>query len=135
MPDRIQLRRTKGWRKLEGAIVVSRPTKWGNPFQIGSNQPEVFVHDGLRVHWSTPRSEDALELARDFAVGLYHSWLISGSLHGLSTWPPRIELTKVRAQILGDLRSLAGRDLACWCPPGPCHADVLLELANQGANA
>ena len=28
-------------------------------------------------------------------------------------------------------RDLAGRDLACWCPPDqPCHADVLLELAN-----
>ena len=26
---------------------------------------------------------------------------------------------------------LAGRDLACWCPTdGPCHADVLLEIAN-----
>ncbi|MFB7446821.1 DUF4326 domain-containing protein, partial [Streptomyces mirabilis] len=22
--------------------------------------------------------------------------------------------------------------LMCWCPPGrPCHADVLLELANK----
>jgi Domain of unknown function (DUF4326) len=31
-----------------------------------------------------------------------------------------------------DPRELVGRDLACWCPPGlPCHADVLLELANQ----
>ena len=28
-------------------------------------------------------------------------------------------------------RDLAGRDLACWCKPDqPCHADVLLELAN-----
>jgi hypothetical protein len=26
---------------------------------------------------------------------------------------------------------LAGKNLACWCPLGqPCHADVLLELAN-----
>ena len=26
---------------------------------------------------------------------------------------------------------LAGRNLACWCPlDQPCHADVLLELAN-----
>lgn len=26
---------------------------------------------------------------------------------------------------------LAGRDLACWCPlDQPCHADVLLEIAN-----
>ena len=31
-PKRIQLSRTKGWRKPEGAVVVSRPTKWGNPF-------------------------------------------------------------------------------------------------------
>ena len=28
-------------------------------------------------------------------------------------------------------RELAGRDLACWCPlDEPCHADVLLEVAN-----
>jgi hypothetical protein len=28
-------------------------------------------------------------------------------------------------------QELAGRDLACWCPlDQPCHADVLLELAN-----
>jgi Domain of unknown function (DUF4326) len=31
-------------------------------------------------------------------------------------------------------RELAGRDLACWCPlTEPCHADVLLEIANEGA--
>ena len=29
-------------------------------------------------------------------------------------------------------RVLRGHDLACWCKPGdPCHADVLLELANR----
>ncbi len=28
---------------------------------------------------------------------------------------------------------LRGRDLCCWCPlDQPCHADVLLELANGG---
>jgi hypothetical protein len=27
---------------------------------------------------------------------------------------------------------LRGHDLACWCPlDQPCHADVLLELANE----
>lgn len=27
---------------------------------------------------------------------------------------------------------LEGKDLACWCPlDQPCHADVLLELANN----
>lgn len=30
-----------------------------------------------------------------------------------------------------DLSELRGKNLACWCKPGaPCHADVLLELAN-----
>ncbi len=28
-------------------------------------------------------------------------------------------------------QELRGKDLACWCPPNrPCHADILLELAN-----
>jgi len=25
---------------------------------------------------------------------------------------------------------LRGKDLVCWCSPLPCHADILLELAN-----
>jgi hypothetical protein len=37
-------------------------------------------------------------------------------------------LAEIRAQ-------LTGRDLCCWCPLGrPCHADVLLEIANGGAH-
>jgi len=33
------------------------------------------------------------------------------------------------------LVELRGKDLACWCKPGnPCHADVLLELANRLVN-
>jgi len=30
------------------------------------------------------------------------------------------------------LEDLKGKDLVCWCSPLPCHADVLLELANKG---
>ena len=33
------------------------------------------------------------------------------------------------------LEPLRGKDLACWCSAdgcNPCHADVLLELANKG---
>ena len=33
-------------------------------------------------------------------------------------------------------RELCGRDLACWCPIGqPCHADVLIALANGAKHA
>jgi len=35
MPERVQLRRTKGWRKPPGALVVARPSRWGNPFRVG----------------------------------------------------------------------------------------------------
>ena len=30
-----------------------------------------------------------------------------------------------------DIEELRGKDLVCWCGPLPCHADVLLELANK----
>jgi hypothetical protein len=30
-------------------------------------------------------------------------------------------------------RELGGKNLACWCAEGAaCHADVLLDLANEG---
>jgi hypothetical protein len=39
-----------------------------------------------------------------------------------------LEMADMHALIRHELR---GKDLACWCPLGvPCHADVLLEIAN-----
>lgn len=35
-PGRCQLRRTRGWRKPPGAVVVARPTRWGNPFSVAA---------------------------------------------------------------------------------------------------
>jgi hypothetical protein len=34
MPQRIQRKRTKGWRMPANAVYVGRPTKWGNPFEV-----------------------------------------------------------------------------------------------------
>ncbi len=37
-----------------------------------------------------------------------------------------------RATALRHIEELRGKNLACWCPlDQPCHADVLLELANE----
>lgn len=101
MPERIQLRRTKGWRKPEGAVVVARPTKWGNPFAMNIG----------------PRDEGGM--TREQAVAAYRYWAQTHILEYL-------------------LREIRGRDLACWCPlvdaegnHVPCHADVLLEIANE----
>lgn len=34
-------------------------------------------------------------------------------------------------ELLSDLHEIRGKNLACWCKPGrPCHADILLGLAN-----
>ena len=40
-PLRQQRKRTKGWRKPDGAVCVTRPGRWGNPFK--SQIPEVAV--------------------------------------------------------------------------------------------
>lgn len=36
-----------------------------------------------------------------------------------------------RPDLLRDLPTLRGKDLVCWCAPQACHADILMELANQ----
>jgi hypothetical protein len=35
-PRRIRLQRTRGWRLPPDTVVVSRPTRWGNPFIVGT---------------------------------------------------------------------------------------------------
>lgn len=34
-------------------------------------------------------------------------------------------------ELLNDISELEGKDLVCWCDPLPCHADVLIRLAND----
>lgn len=92
-PIRIQLKRTKGWRLPANTIVVSRPSKWGNPFPVNKDQ-NVFQ-----------------------AVDQYRQWLLHSE-------PGYIMLRIARTE-------LRGKNLACWCNLGsPCHADVLLVIAN-----
>ncbi|MFD7416824.1 DUF4326 domain-containing protein [Kitasatospora purpeofusca] len=113
MPTRHQRRRTAGWRAPAGAVYVGRGTMWGNPW------PVVRQADGdygvppveLGGPWPTFTHETD---ARTEALRLYRGWLAE-----------RPEMASLAR------RKLAGRDLMCWCPTDqPCHADVLLELAN-----
>ena len=62
MPRRIQRSRTKGWRMPEGAVYVGRPTRWGNPFVLGS--PEV----GRRPDGSEWSIDDVLRWYRLWAL-------------------------------------------------------------------
>src|ERR1051325_7962779 len=101
-PKRIQRKRTKGWRMPTGAVYVGRGTQWGNPIRIGA-----------------ANGDDYMIASREDAVAKY-----------------RYEIVQMNGGFVGFnaqwvKRHLRGKDLACWCPlDQPCHADVLLELAN-----
>lgn len=36
-----------------------------------------------------------------------------------------------KPELLGQLESLRGKTLACWCSPQKCHGDVLIELLGE----
>jgi hypothetical protein len=54
MPERIQLKRTKGWRMPDNTVKVDRSTKWGNPFVPGKENPVIAgrVVEDRRHAWS-----------------------------------------------------------------------------------
>ena len=65
-PQRVQLRRTKGWRKPESAISVARPHKWGKPFVVGEHDIRT-AEDAVRLYrqWlpGSPLYQELGELA------------------------------------------------------------------------
>ena len=34
-------------------------------------------------------------------------------------------------ELLAQMHELKGKVLGCWCKPGPCHGDILSNLADQ----
>jgi hypothetical protein len=91
-PKRVQLSRKRGWRKPPGAVVVSRPSRWGNSYRVADHGRAAAVAQYRQCLADNPRLAEAVR------------------------------------------RELAGKDLACRCNPTSCHADVLLEVANEKAD-
>lgn len=106
MAERIRLSRARGWRLPESAVVVSRPSRWDNPFIIGQH--------GTRLQCAA--------LFGQLANGFID---LGGSVS------VEAQMTMFR-RIRRHINELHGKDLACWCPldGGGCHADVLLRIAN-----
>lgn len=119
-PSRIQLSRARGFnlqvasQNLNGlsCVKVDLTTKWGNPFIVGEH--------GTRAECV---------------------WLFELLLGGLVcvTKNNIAEQDEYLKMARRDREQLRGKNLACWCPltdshglKVPCHADILLELANQG---
>lgn len=114
IPKRIRRSRKRGWRMPKNTIYVGRPTKFGNPYyvnpvmRLGDPDPlyAVFGPEGRQIGQAYYDQKDAAQ----YAVELFAE-MVNGE----------------------DFSEIQGKNLACWCVCGePCHADVLLKLANQG---
>jgi hypothetical protein len=101
-PQRIQLSRAKGWRMPTNTVKVDRSTPWGNPWRIGDYGP---------------LGRKPIDAAG--AVGFFEQMFTDPEMKAAAGYPDGLGL-------------LAGKNLACWCPlDQPCHADVLLRIANS----
>ena len=108
MPERITLSSAKGWRIPPNTVKVDRSTRWGN---FAAKVGEDISHYTLDCTSAT--AADVVDLYRRFLDA------------------ERIVAPDEFEELIAPLR---GKNLACWCKPGqPCHADVLLELANAEA--
>lgn len=104
MPERIQRKRTKGWKKPNGAIIVSRPSKYGNPFVVG-----VAYSEDEPLYKTTQEAVEAYE----YTLAEFKRLMPSA----FEEW----------------IAPLRGHDLCCWCKVGDfCHADTLIRYANEG---
>ena len=48
--ERIQRKRTKGWKMPKGVVYVGRPTRWGNPYQTSAMTRDEAVRF-FRLRW------------------------------------------------------------------------------------
>lgn len=98
----------------------ARPKRIQRKRTAGWRMPAGAIYVGRPTFWGNPYKVGEIWLADpvevpdvETAVELYRRWIVKQEIEGLMQ-------TRLR-----------GKDLACWCRPGdPCHADVLLELAN-----
>ena len=105
LPIRIQRSYARGWRTPAHAKYVGPGSFYDSPFRVARSARELEEGGELVV------------ASADEAVARYREW-IEGTREG-------------RFVASCAARNLWGLDLACWCKlDQPCHADVLLEIAN-----
>lgn len=117
-PVRIQLSRRKGWRMPPNTVKVDRTTKWGNPYIVGIHGTR---EECVKLFMILMAGQICLSMGKD-EDGQYHA-------------DKQIAYYK---HVRRNHRHLRGKNLACWCSLEdgqgnriPCHADVLLEIANR----
>lgn len=118
-PQRIQRKRSKGWRMPENTVCVDRTTGFGSPFPVAactSTSMGQTKREWCVGTWTGPSMwfRDTKPEAMEISVKAFRAWFATQ------------ETLQEKAKI-----ALRGKNLACWCSiDSPCHADVLLECAN-----
>lgn len=113
-PQRVQRKRTKGWKMPENTVYVGRGSQWGNPFKVGCGFTDPYGQ------WRIPENNRQ-------AVSFFNSWAVSYIPERQGVNPSMIPLVNNNK-----LDELKGKNLACWCRLDQhCHADILLKLANE----
>lgn len=125
-PVRLQLSRKKGFNLQAlslatnglAAVNVARPSKWGNPFIVHSDRGP---------------SGKPWPMTPEVAVATFRRMLEKeGAWFPIPLPWPKGKIPACEPTTIADVRRhLAGKNLACWCAESPCHADVLLKLANR----
>lgn len=124
MPQRLQRKRTAGWRAPEGARYVGRPSKWANPWRI------VPVRD---AHFPWGDAADVIHVETGASIGRFPR---TSRTPGTSAayWSCRAFRRDLTDELIEEARrELAGHDLLCWCRLGQpyCHAGIWIELSNM----
>lgn len=108
-PQRIQRKRTRGFnlkresKKLNGleCVYVGRPSIFGNPFDSAEDFEKM--HNIITPNYG------------------YCAIITVGDDEKPHQCASKLQI-----------RQLRGKNLACWCAlDKPCHADVLLKIANE----
>ena len=106
--ERIQRKRTKGFKLPENTVCVNRGTKFGNPFKIKL---------GMTRHMACQAFEDCL-----LNNAMVYRWF-----NNFDESSKQFERFKWMAENIGLLK---GKNLACFCNmEDGCHGDILLKLA------
>lgn len=100
-------------------VYVGRGSRWGNPFPTHDVERDGHGDKtGRKIEVRSPQE----------AKKLFLNWLLPYRHQGANATLKNFYLSEAN---LRGVQTLRGKNLACWCPlDQPCHADVLLELAN-----
>lgn len=131
-PVRLQLSRAKGFNLQAlsistnelAAIKVDRGSPFGNHYRVdraryASDDPWIVGERGTIIAQFASKAQAIENAVHRFEADV------------TQTGPHNHRLIEPVPTPVDIIKALRGRNLACWCEPSsPCHADVLLRVAN-----